>query len=587
MPEAQETRKKWTPRDVLRIVFRHRMLFVVGASLFAIVALAVIPRLPQFEKKYTGRAVFELRTETAAAAQRRGQSDSIQDIKPTLRHDLSGRKAMKQAVEDLGLTKGMPQKEGVLAEGEDPLTEQGQKARLRLVERFREAVDIGRPVRAEHVTHVSVSFTHEDPELARDLPNTLVKNYILTVSKRIEDDLEETRKFLKEELRAAEKRVEAKRKDLIAFEEAHRGMLPDSPRALEDRLRDVTADMNVVRRQQKTARQNLERLEALAKEVEEKPDEVIQKVKGPNPELRRLEAELRARQDQMDGFEETLQDYRIVRHMKDEHPQVEALKAKMQTTRDKITELEKQIEETDEMVFLEEIYGQGRISEQVKVELAAARSQAEVAEDELQRLQERWTSLQDHITASAPIRYRYEDIRKEVERLQAERKRWQDLLDKVEMDLAAEVAKKRSHLNAIELAEMPFRPSSPTLFKVLGFPLVGGLAFGAALVFLAHFVDRRVSTSRDAEQMFGLPVCGVIAEIVPQRRRLKRKAGFAAGLALVLALVGAVGVLCLNDVLWLHHPEAYTEWKDAPVAYIQTHVEDLARRAKAKVEREF
>jgi len=54
MAEPEQTKKKQTPRDVLRIVFRHRCLFALATALFAIVALAAIPHVPYFEKKYTG-----------------------------------------------------------------------------------------------------------------------------------------------------------------------------------------------------------------------------------------------------------------------------------------------------------------------------------------------------------------------------------------------------------------------------------------------------------------------------------------------------------------------------------------------------
>ena len=53
--------------------------------------------------------------------------------------------------------------------------------------------------------------------------------------------------------------------------------------------------------------------------------------------------------------------------------------------------------------------------------------------------------------------------------------------------------------------------------------IVGGLAFGAGLVFLANLLDRSVSTTEEAVHHFDLPVHGVIAEIVTARQQWVRR----------------------------------------------------------------
>jgi len=550
MAEPEQTKKKQTPRDVLRIVFRHRCLFALATALFAIVALAAIPHVPYFEKKYTGTAKFERRADAAAQEPRPGRgAESFEAIKLTLEHELAGRTAVERAIDELGLTKGLPRTD------DGQLTVKGTMAKQELVKRLREAVKVDWEVRSEQVDLVSVSFTHEKPELAQKLPNTLVRNYINRVSENIVERLGASRDFLQKQVADIEERLASATKRRIDFEAEHGGMLPETPGALQEKMREISADIDTVRRQHVTARQKLERFKALAKKVQTDPDEPLQVVKGPNPELDRLKERLRE-------YKEELANARTLRHMTEKHPTVITLL-------EKIAEVEQQVEETPEEAVLEKIFGQGGENENVSMALAAAQSEVEMAEGELDRLQQRLDALQNLMANHAPVRQQYLRFLKQIDELEAEKKSWQDRLSGVEMALSAEVAKRRTHLNAVQLAEKQFTPSSPSLLKVLGFALVGGLAFGGGLVFLSNLVDRSVWTPQDAEKAFGVPVCGVIGEIIPPATRLWRGARrFVIEPLVALFLLAAIGIGCLNAVLWLQYPEAYQQWTAAPLAYL-------------------
>jgi len=555
MAEPEQTKKKRTPRDFLRIAFRHRGLFAVGTSLFAIAALAAVPYIPQFEKKYTGTAIFERRSDAAVGLQRRGEADSFESIKLTLEHELAGRKAVERAVGEppvgLGLTKGAAFPRG----SDGQLTPEGIKARQELVKRLQEAIKTKWDVRSEQVDLVSVSFTHKDPELAEKLPNTLVRNYINRVSQNIVERLTASRDFLEKQVGDIEERLSAATKRRIDFETEHGGMLPDSPGALQEKMREVSGDIDSVRRQHTTAQQTLERLNALAKKVQENPDEPFQTVMGPNPELERLKEQLRT-------YKDNLQNARTLSHMTEKHPTVITL-------REKIAEIEAQIEKTPEETVLQKVYGKGEGSDSLSMALAAARSEVEMTEGELTRLQKRLDDLQELMANYSPIRQMYLDILGKVRDLEAEKKSWQERLSGVEMALSAEVAKRRTHLNAVQLAEKQFQPSSPKLHYLLGFALVGGLAFGGGLVLLANMLDRSVWTPQDAEKAFGVPVCGVIGEIVRPTTRLWRGVRrFLVEPATMLVLLAAIGIGCLNTVLWLQYPEQYAQWTSAPLAYL-------------------
>ncbi|HUT60004.1 MAG TPA: hypothetical protein VNA25_19335 [Phycisphaerae bacterium] len=547
--------RKATPRDVLRMVFRRRRLFVLGAAVFAIAALIGAQYWPL---KYTGMTYFERRTDPASLEAARNRTESFESIKLTLQHELVGRTAIERAVEELGLTKGVPR-------GRDgELTLQGKMAKQVLVQRLMANVQIRWDVRSQDVDLVSVSFTHDDPNLAQDMPNTLVRNYITQVSEQIVERLKAGRDFLLKQVNECDGRLDEATKQRIEFEARYGGMLPESPSALLDSQREVASDMDTVRRQHLVATQKLERLKALAEKTPDSAEEPVQVIRGPNPELERLKEELRKYQDQLDSAIN-------LRHMTDNHPTV-------QTLHKKIEELTEQVVQTPEETVLQKVFGSDATDEGLSMALAGAQSEVEMGSSELERLQGRLTTVQNLVANYAPIREQYLKLLKKVTEVEVEKTNWQGRLTGVDMALSAEVAKRRTHLNAVQLAEKQFRPSSPQLLYVLGLALAGGLAFGGGLVFLGNTLDRSIATTEDAAKHFDLPVFGVVGEIVTPRERVWRTTRWLVVEPMVaLFLLGVIGLTSINIVLWINYPEQYAVWRANPSGFVQQRLAEGAR----------
>ena len=146
------------------------------------------------------------------------------------------------------------------------------------------------------------------------------------------------------------------------------------------------------------------------------------------------------------------------------------------------------------------------------------------------------------------------------------------------MALDAEMKGRRTHLNVLQAAEEQIQPSSPKLFMVLGFAIVGGLAFGGGLVLLASHWNRSVTTTDDAVEYFNVPVLGVTSEIISSRQHTIRRAKrwILIPIATTIVLVGLV-VSGLGVTLWLKHPQKYEEWKAAPISFVSHAVTDFAK----------
>ncbi len=566
-----ETKRRLTWHDVKRMARRplYRYLFVLGASLFAIVALIGAQCMPL---KYTGTATFDLRMDPASEDISGSRTTSVSAIQSTLVNDVRRREYVASAARELGL---MDQEDEFPRGPEQQLTLKGRMAEQKLVARLQDSIRVDFLTREEGIRYrVVISFTGKDPDLAEKMPNTLLENYKDRKIKEIHDDLQSSFNILKEKVGDADTRLKGAIKRRIEFEAKYGGMLPDSPGALQERMQQMSTDMDTVRRQGAVAKQTFERLKALAEKAAAAPGEPIQIVKGPNPELDLLKKDLRT-------FEEQLANARILAHMKDKHPTVQALS-------DKIEKIKKKIEETPEKIVLQEYYGSEGPNDNIKTALAAAQSEVEMDDKELERLQERVNAVQLLVANYAPVRQQYLELSKNVEELDAKKKSWQDRLTGVQMALESEVADRRTHLEAVQLAEKQFLPSSPKLLYVLGFALAGGLAFGGGLVFLVERLHHSVFTTQEADAHFNLPVCGVIGEIVtPWQRRGRKVRRWLLEPVGGLILLAIVGFVSLNIVLWLRHPEEHQEWKSDPVGFVVDGAHKVVDKVESKLREEL
>ena len=574
---------KTTPRDVLRALFRRWRVFVPAALVLMVLVLVAAHWVPL---KYTGETIFERRLEAVGNPATGSESESFEAYGLRLRYDLAGYHAVEEAVEKLGLEQGLPR------DSEGVLTTAGQMAKQQMVRKLMKDIDVRWDVRSAGVDRVSVTFTHTDPVLAQRMPDMLVKNYMDRISQQIILRLSLQRGFLDKKVQdvAAELvQLEAKR---IQSETKHAGMMPGNPGILQERIQQVSTDIDTLRRQDAMAKKKLAGLEAYmasftpattrpaTNPTSQPATQPSQVVTGPNPELRRLENELTR-------IEGALDDALTVQRMTEKHPTVIQLRRKVEQLEEKIKNTPKEVElhrvyETDprrrdDRALRRQMIAQRR--DDLLLQLASARTEVEVTANELERLQQRLTSLQGLMANFGPIRQEYLKILKDIADKQTELRKWKGQLSGVQMALAGEVAKRRSHFETIQAARKQFRPTFPSLWMVLAGAVVGGLGLAGGLVFLTSALDRSISTSEEAAKHFDLPVHGVIGEIVTPRQRVRRKIKkWLFRPVVAIAIVMGLGLSTLSIVLWLRYPENFKTWKADPVGFVTRPVTQRVQR---------
>jgi uncharacterized protein involved in exopolysaccharide biosynthesis len=611
------TPTKTTPRDLLRVVFRRRLLFLTGAGLFALAALIGACWYPL---KYTGTALFERRSDMASQGTAGG---NFEPQKLTLEIDLIGDNALHAAIDEIEkdnaekvkLGKEKPiQLPAMPRTADGKLTTEGQMARQELVRAWKADLRVNFEVRSSTVDMVSVAFTSRDPKLAQDLPNTLMSKYIDRMSFQIEDELKKTRDYFQGKLEEADKSLHAARDKKFLFEKNNAGKMPELPGITVQQLDRVGQDIEAVTRQRDYTQRKLSQWNDMKKEFgavgegqtvapvvkptgtdaapetgdkaasadinERPPDRVI---KGPNPEITRLKEELHA-------MKKKLEDARI--NMKEEHPVVKQLTKQ-------IAEIEERIAKEPEIVPLQYVWDPPRQPPSAPVvdptggrdrkfqaawidgEIATAKEELDRQQKDLDKLHLRQASLTDLINNFETVRREYDDIIKNLAKAETAANEFQHNLTETENQFAAEIAKHGTHLDAVTRAQEQYVPSSPNLVYVLAFAILGGLAFGGGMVFLANMMDRSISTTEEAAEYFDLPVYGVVGEIVtPRQRALRKIRRLVVGPLATLVVLAALGLASLNIVLWLRYHTVYEDWRKNPTSFISNQVSAMVESLK-------
>lgn len=541
MPE----RTPKTPHDLLRMIFRRRLLFLLSACIVTVAAMMGSHMVPL---KYTGTTIFERRVDAAAEELMKGKSESFASQKLTLQNELTGHIALQRVIDELRLVR--PMEAGPSPQELRMLQMERQGLEARLAENLR----IDWRISSDQIDTISLSFTDADPILAEKVPNLLVQLYFDSITQQIKTRLKQSCDFLEQRVNEAKKGLQEASEQRLRFQAQHAQEFPE-PGAYQARVSQLIQELQNLRPHLDLARQREAQL-AEVSQIKSSSSQPSQEFFGPNPERKRLS-------DELIKVQEELSNAMRLKGMKDKHPYVIAL-------RKKIDELQQAHDKAPPIGKVQEIFDVGRSSIQWALDKAALRAEVEMLTRRIAQAQEELDRLQTRSAEFSKISREYGDLVK-VEGERAEDvKRWHTRLAELQMQLGAEVAQRATHQSTIQPARRQYIPSSPNLALVLAGTIIGGLAAGGGLVFLAGFFDRSLALPEDAKKHFDLPVFGTIGEIVTDRqRRAKRIKMVVLTPVLALMIVSALAFSSWSTILRLRDQEKYHRLRQQPVEMVK------------------
>jgi uncharacterized protein involved in exopolysaccharide biosynthesis len=546
MPKKESNK---TVRDVLRVAYRHRPVFLGGFFIAAFSVLVLTHWYPPL--RYSGTAKFERRQKTGA--EQVANAAAFSKLKSTLRYHLAGTPALERAVVQLGWDEGMPRDNETKT-----LTPEGTAKMQALVSAIQSDLRIRWQTRTQSVDVVDVTYECGDPNRAAELPNLLVENYIEWVSSTIIGELRSTLADIEREYEEARAALEVAERERERFEIEHAGRLPDKPASAHAQIGILRKDIEELEGQARLTRRRLQRSEAMLEAPKTDPNDPREPdmvVYGPNPEMARLLDTRDALHDQLEVMVE-------VGGMKEAHPDV-------REKRKQLALVEKRIEETPETVVTETHYSRRDQQSFLLSEIADAKASLEQLALDLQRREQQLAKWTD-VVRDQEAWNKYQRMQSREQELREDKRRAKDSMEKVNKQLRDEAAMKATRLRAIQTAEPRYRPSSPSLSKILGMALMAGVGLGGALVLLLMTLDRSITTVEDANKLFDVPIIGVTSEIVSgHQRRMRRLKAWTVQPLLLVTMIALLGVAGFSNYLRLRRPSQYGKWKSDPVGFIQ------------------
>jgi len=474
-------------KKYLHLIMRNKERFVIVALLLMSVIFAVSFLLPR--KYQASSTVFIEKNVISELVKGITVTPSMEDTINVLTYAITSRTLVAKVVDnlDLNLSKNASDTEALI-----------------------KALQKNTQVKVKDKNLFMITFTDENPQVARDFVNTLVRLYIEenTSSKRGESY--DATQFLSEQIETFNVKLEKAENEVNAYKRDKGGI--------------ISIDEGKLFEEINTAQQKLYDLELRRRQLEG----MRQITKSTNDPL----------QSRLSGLQKRLDELRI--QYTDSYPEVLKVKGDIETVREQMTQRG------------------GRESQPLDPQ-ELARIDSEIAAI---KITER--GLQRYIATNRSLLQSIPSAKAGLDKLELEKKNQKNIYDQLfarhgqsEVSKQMEVQDKSTTFRIVDPALLPVKPSSPNRLKIMLMGIVAGLAGGFGLIFLLDQLDGSV---KDVEFVKGLgaPVLAIIPRMqdplleLRQRKRSLRLFSVASLYLLVLLCFPAMelmGVTYLDRLL--------------------------------------
>lgn len=539
---------------VTSILSYRRWMFIIPLLSGLLIALLISLGLP---RRYDLSTVFERRDDVVLTKLISSNSPySFETIRRSLGFDLMGYHALAQAVDDLGLNKDFPR------DAQGALLPEGRVMNQKLIAGLPEFLEVKILEKSTYLDLIQVRYTGQDPVLGQKLVSQLKDNYIARTRNYITDILHKSLEFFSTEAARRREKATTLETRLMKMSATYPGANPADPDVLSQRLMTVNMAIEDLLLRRSETESKLKSFQEYLAALENTPDSAtppafisaVQEKRVPNPQHERLLGAIEQVKSQ-------IADAKALRQMTDMHPVVVGL-------RDKLTQLQAQLEQEPD--YLPADQPVARLEDKPAMASDPAAGERFRMQSEIKGLQELIVRVDQNLAKHHAEKQALEEdkakvferrqsflvLQQEVQSAKADLRIWDDHVETVSRVMAAEEGQRGIGFSTVEKAQIPSRPSSPTLGGVFLLSGSSGLALAILVVFLREVFDRSFRDPARVRQSLGLPVLETIGEIrsgsqpVAMGRRL-----LLPGLAVVEGLV--VALVAVVVYLNLQYPDVY------------------------------
>jgi polysaccharide chain length determinant protein (PEP-CTERM system associated) len=516
--------KKYTPEDILRILWRHKWLVVVPFAVATVAATVVAKRLPSVYRAETLIQVMPQRIPESYV--RATVTTRIEDRLGSIQQTILSRSRLERIINDFAL---YPQQRQLM-----PMED--------VVVLMRER-DVN--VRVERGDAFRVSYIAGDPRVAQKVAERLGSLFIDENLRDREALAEQTSQFLEGQLEDARRRLVEHEKKLEDYRRLHAGELPTQ---LQGNLQAIQNAQLQLQSNAEAMNRDRERRLLLERQL---ADVEASDVAPPPVPLSGASSETPvtggSSVEQLDVA--VAQRRALLIRFKPDHPDVLALDRRIRALEQKVQaergSRPSQGEPAPRAISAAEILRQNRLRD-LRANLEAVDRDLAVKQETELRLRAVVASYQAKVDAAPTRESELTELTRDYATIQ---NIYTSLLAKREdSKIAANVERQQigEQFKILDPARVPERPFSPNRLRIVAMGAAAGLGLGLVVLGFLEYRDTTFKSEEDITRVLQLPVLALVpmmaSEIELEVRRRRRTLVGTLVLLLVVGSAAAVAV---------------------------------------------
>lgn len=488
-------------RELVEIVFRRKMIFILPIILGTIVAVAASSFLPRI---YRAQTLVFIQSPVLTNPMERGvdYEKRIQDRMRTIREEIKSYRFLSEIIDEIPTLS---------------LSLNNEVEREAYVNRMRASVNVH--VRGSDL--FEISYQDPEPRLAQDISNRITSKYIEDILTRYSSQYNQALNTLQKEQERLLASLQVKERQMTTFRELNKDFLMPEVSIKqqiynqESQLRDLNNQLDAANRG----------LGVLKEKLAETPRNIeSERTIERDPKYEMIQRELRTLELDRD---------RLMLRFTDKHPEVKGIEEQIELRQRQLEDLKDEIK-TNVVESINPLYQ--RLQEQMteqEIRVKNLVGQIESAQSNLNNLRQR----------EARVPQVEEEYRNLIRDYDSHKQAYDSVLVKIrslETERTLEDAGQQIKFEIRDSARLPTSPIKPNVPMITLAGMGIGVALGFILVFGLEYFDHSIRTVEQARSTLSIPILGAIPIIVTEeelRRELRRRTRWMMGLLVLGALL--------------------------------------------------
>jgi polysaccharide biosynthesis transport protein len=413
-----------------------------------------------------------------------------------------------------------------------------------IVARMREdvGIDLVRDPHSEGVTGFTVSYLAPSPRIAQSVTSELTSLFINENQATLQQESQKTTDFLQKQLADARTSLAEQEAKVKEFQALHQGELPSQEASnlqilsgLQAQLQNEQDALNTARQQRVYSQSLIQQYETLGLPTQG-PDGTPTSPAAIDLQLAKMKAQL------ADLRTRYTEKYPAVQNLEDEIAAATRQRNQLSAELDAQAKAGKlHPDQTSAPATMDATTGSAFL--QLQSQLRATQTEITNRQHDIAKLEARINDYQARLNAEPESEEQLAEVTRGYEQSQAN---YNDLLKKESdsaMATSMEQMQEGERFSVLDPPSLPIRPDSPNRVKMCGVGLACGLLLGLVVAGGLEFLDDRLHSDRDIENLLPLAIIGEIPEIqtAAEQEQFRRKVLLGWTVAAFVVLTVAAG----------------------------------------------